>query len=212
MKTTKNVLVVVDVQNDFLPGGALPSLLGNHVIPVANKVQQYFDLIVASVDWHPSHHGSFASRYPDKKIGDVIDLHGISQVLWPDHCVQNTHGADFAPGLKTDRFVQIFHKGSDHTIDSYSAFFDNEHRRATGLGDFLKHEGVTDVYLLGIATDYCIKYSAIDALHLGFKVHVIEDGCSGINLKPDDSKDALEEIKKLGVEIINSRDLEYQGK
>jgi nicotinamidase/pyrazinamidase len=210
MTNIKNALVIVDVQNDFIPGGALPSLLGNHVLPVANVVQKNFDLIVASVDWHPAHHGSFASQYPDKKIGDVIDLHGIPQVLWPDHCVQNTFGAEFVRGLNTDRFAKIFHKGSDPTIDSYSAFFDNEHRRATGLGDFLKEQSVTDIYILGIATDYCIKYSAIDALHLGFKVHVIEDGCSGINLKPDDSKNAIEEIRTLGVKIINSRDLDHQ--
>lgn len=208
--TEKKALIIVDVQNDFLPGGALPSLLGNHVIPVANEVQKYFNLIVASIDWHPAHHGSFASQYAGKKIGDTIDLHGISQVLWPDHCVQDSFGAEFAPGLKTDRFEKIFHKGSDHTIDSYSAFFDNEHRRATGLGDFLKEHRVTDVYLLGIATDYCIKYSAIDALQLGFKVHVIEDGCSGINLKPDDSKEALTELKKLGVEIINSSNIAHK--
>ncbi len=207
MKTTKKVLVIVDIQNDFIPGGALPSLLGNQTIPVANKLQPYFDLIVASVDWHPAHHGSFASQYPCKKIGDVIDLHGIAQVLWPDHCVQNTHGAEFAPGLKTEKIVKLFHKGSDPTIDSYSAFFDNEHRRATGLGDFLKEHHVTDVYLVGIATDYCIKYSAIDAFHLGFNVFVIEDGCSGINLKPNDSEEALAEIEKLGVKIINSSDL-----
>lgn len=207
MTTTKNALIIVDIQNDFVPGGALPSLMGNQIIPVANKVQHHFKLIVASNDWHPANHGSFASQHPGKKIGDVINLHGIAQVLWPDHCVQNTPGAEFAPELKTDHIVKTFHKGSDPNIDSYSAFFDNEQRRATGLGDYLKSQNVTDVYLLGIATDYCIKYSAIDALHLGFNVYVIEDGCSGINLKPNDSKDALEEIAKMGVKIIKSNDL-----
>lgn len=204
----KKALIVVDIQNDFMPGGALPASLGYEVIPIANAVQKYFELIVATQDWHPANHGSFASQHHGHKIGDVIDLAGIQQVLWPDHCVEYTEGADFVNGLNTERFAQIFHKGIDQDIDSYSAFFDNGHRRKTGLEDFLKHQGVTDIYLIGMVTDYCIKYSATDAYNLGFKTFVIEDGCRAINLQPNDAANALAELKKMGVKIIRSTDLE----
>ena len=203
----KKALVLVDIQNDFLPGGALPAAHGDEIIPVVNAAQKYFDLIVASQDWHPIDHKNFASQHPGHKPGDIIELGGIEQILWPNHCVQNTHGAEIAKEINTEKVVQYFKKGTDPNIDSYSAFFDNQHERATGLGDFLKKEKVTDVYILGLTTEYCVKFSAIDAMRLGFKVYVIEDGCSGINLQPNDASDAIAEIKAMGVTILQSGEL-----
>jgi len=204
-------LILVDLQNDFVPGGALAVQNGDVVIPVANRIQKSFDLIVASRDWHPRDHGSFAANHPGKKVGDVIDLNGLSQILWPVHCVQNTPGAEFVPELDTSRIDRVFLKGTDPTIDSYSAFFDNGHRRSTGLGDYLKERGVRDVYVCGLATDYCVNFTALDACKLGFNVHLIEDASRGVNLKPDDSANALEGIRRAGGQIIRSESLEDQG-
>lgn len=200
-------LIIVDVQNDFLPGGALPVPRGDEIVPLVNDLQKQFELIVATQDWHPSDHGSFAVNHPDKKPGDRIMLEGIEQILWPVHCVQNTPGAEFAPGLATKRFARVFQKGVDPTIDSYSTFFDNAHRRATGLGDYLKQCGVTDVYLCGLATDYCVKYSALDARQLGLNARVIIDACRGIDLTPGDVDLARKEMEASGAQILRSDDL-----
>ena len=203
----KKALVLVDLQNDFIPGGSLAVRDGDAVIPVANAVQKKFNFIVATQDWHPQNHGSFASNHAGKHPGDVINLGGLPQVLWPDHCVQGSRGARFHPVLNRTRIAKVFRKGTDPEIDSYSTFFDNAHRKSTGLGDYLKQEKVTDVYLAGLATDYCVKYSALDAVHLGFKTHVIIDGCRGVELKPGDTKKAVDEMRKAGVEIVSSDDL-----
>src|SRR5438876_5402651 len=144
----KRALILVDIQTDFVPGGALPVAEGDQVVPVANAVQPMFGLVVATQDWHPPNHGSFADSHPGRQVGEMIDLNGLPQILWPVHCVQGTKGAEFVPGLDLSRVVRIFHKGTDPEIDSYSGFFDNGHRKATGLGDFLKEEGVTDVYVM----------------------------------------------------------------
>ena len=197
-------LLLVDIQNDFLPGGALGVPDGDQVVPVANRLQGEFNLAVASQDWHPADHGSFAANHPGKQPGEVIELNGLQQILWPVHCVENTPGAAFAPGLDTRRVARIFHKGTDPDIDSYSALFDNGHRKATGLGDYLKTQGVTDLFMAGLATDYCVKYTSLDAVKLGFRVHVIEEGCRGVNLKPGDVAAAMAEMQKAGVEIIRS--------
>ena len=197
-------LIIIDVQNDFLPGGALPVPHGAEIIPLANELQRRFELVVATKDWHPPNHGSFASNHADKKPGDRVVLDGIEQILWPVHCVQNTPGAEFAPALERKRFSRVFHKGTDARIDSYSAFFDNAHRRATGLGDYLKERAVTDVYLLGLALDYCVKYSVLDARQLGFNAHVVLDGCRGIALQPGDLDLALDEMKRSGAFIRQS--------
>ena len=138
-------------------------------------------------------------------VGDVVDLNGLSQILWPMHCVQNTRGAEFSPGLRTDRITKVFRKGTDPGIDSYSTFFDNAHRRSTGLDDYLRGHGVREVAILGLATDYCVKFSVLDARELGFDVRVIEDGCRGVNLKPSDSADAIEEMRRAGAAIVTSR-------
>ncbi|CAA9411824.1 MAG: Nicotinamidase [uncultured Phycisphaerae bacterium] len=219
-----NALILVDLQNDFVPGGALPVPDGHAVVPVANRVLRGgpavsrpevggpaagkpWDLIVATQDWHPADHGSFAASHPGRRPGDVVDLHGLSQVLWPVHCVQNTPGADFLPGLDRSRVERVFRKGTDPAIDSYSGFFDNGHRKATGLGEYLKGRGVTDVYVLGLATDYCVKFTALDAVGLGFRTHLIEDACRGVELNPGDVDAAVEAMRMKGVRVLKSGDL-----
>ncbi len=197
-------LIIVDLQNDFLPGGALPVPRGGEVIPLANELQNRFELIVATQDWHPPNHGSFAANHPGKNPGDRIELDGLEQILWPVHCVENSAGAEFAPLFDTSRVAHVFKKGTDSKIDSYSAFFDNAHRRATGLGDYLKQCAITDVYLLGLALDYCVKYSALDARRLGFNTRVIADACRGIALEPGDLDQALDEMKKAGATLLQS--------
>ena len=200
-------LIIVDLQNDFLPGGALPVPHGNEVIPVANKLQRHFELVLATKDWHPADHGSFAANHKGKKPGDRILLDGIEQILWPVHCVQNTRGAEFAPSFDTSRIIHVFHKGIDPKIDSYSTFFDNAHRRHTGLAHYLEKRGIKDVYLMGLALDYCVKYSALDARHLGFNTHVILDGCRGIELESGDIDRALNEMKSAGAVLLKSTEL-----
>ena len=201
-----NALILVDLQNDFVPGGALPVPEGDAVVPVANRLAREggFDLVVATQDWHPPDHGSFAANHPGRKPGEVIDLHGLPQILWPVHCVQNSAGAAFLPGLDVSRVGKVFQKGTDPKIDSYSGFFDNGHRKATGLGEYLKSRGVTEVYVLGLATDYCVKFTALDARHLGFRTHLVEDASRGVNLKRGDVQRAVEEMRAAGVEVTRS--------
>ena len=194
-----NALILVDIQNDFLPTGALPVPRGDEVIPVANQLMPDFDLVIATQDWHPRDHGSFASQHPGRKPFEVVDLHGLPQVLWPEHCVQGSRGAEFAPGLDVQRITKVFPKGTDATIDSYSGFFDNGHRKATGLGDYLKSRGVTDVCVLGLATDYCVKFTALDARALGLNVTLAVNGCRGVDLQPGDCDRAIDAMKKAGV-------------
>jgi nicotinamidase/pyrazinamidase len=203
-----NALIIVDLQNDFLPGGALPVPHGDEVILLANELQRQFDLVVATKDWHPLDHGSFAANHPGKKPGDRIILDGIDQILWPVHCIQNTRGAEFAPSFDTSQIAHIFHKGIDPKIDSYSTFFDNAHRRHTGLAHYLEKRGVKDIYLMGLALDYCVKYSTLDARQLGLNAHVIVDGCRGIELEPGDIGRALDEMKRAGAVLLKSSDRE----
>lgn len=197
-------LVLIDIQIDFLPAGALPVPEGDAVIPVANRIQSRFELVVATQDWHPANHGSFARSHPGKRIYDSIEWNGLPQTLWPVHCVQNSRGAELALALNRNRIAKVFQKGVDPGIDSYSGFFDNGHRRSTGLGDWLKAKGVTEVYVCGLATDYCVKFTALDAVQLGFHVALIEDACRGVNLRPDDVPKAMEEMKHAGVKILSS--------
>ncbi|MDB6112278.1 MAG: Nicotinamidase [Pedosphaera sp.] len=203
-------LILVDLQNDFLPGGALPVPDGNAIIPLANQMQGAFKLVVATQDWHPANHGSFAASHPGKQPGELIQLKKLPQTLWPVHCVQHTRGAELAPNLMLNRLNKVFKKGTNADIDSYSGFFDNGHHQDTGLGGFLKEKKVTDVYLLGLATDYCVKHTALDALALGFKVYLIEDACRGVNLKPGDAENAIKEMKQAGAVVLNSRAVLHQ--
>ncbi|MCI4648805.1 bifunctional nicotinamidase/pyrazinamidase [Phaeodactylibacter sp.] len=197
-------LICVDIQNDFCPGGSLEVREGDQVIPVANKLMEHFDLVVATQDWHPANHKSFAAMHPWRYPGDVIELNGLQQILWPIHCVQGSFGAEFAPGLNTDAFEKVFVKGTDTEIDSYSGFFDNGHRKATGLGDYLKEKSVEEVYILGLALDVCVKFTVLDALGLGFKTYLVEDGCRGVNLNEGDSDKALSEMREKGAIIAQS--------
>jgi len=200
-------LILVDVQNDFLPGGALPVPDGDAVIPVANRLQAAFPLVVATQDWHPANHGSFASSHPGRKVFEQIDLNGLPQTLWPAHCVQGTHGAELAAALNRARVAKIFPKGTDAGIDSYSGLFDNGHRKSTGLGEWLKAQGVAEVFVCGLATDYCVKFTALDATQMGFKTHLIEDASRGVNLRPEDVRDSIADMKRAGVIIAHSVDV-----
>ncbi|HEY2586881.1 MAG TPA: bifunctional nicotinamidase/pyrazinamidase [Tepidisphaeraceae bacterium] len=199
-----NALILVDIQNDFVPGGALPVPEGDAIVPVCNRLSRAFELVVATQDWHPANHGSFAALHPGHKIGEVIDLNGLPQILWPVHCVQHTPGAAFVPGLDTSRVERVFQKGTDPAIDSYSGFFDNGHRKATGLGEYLKERGVTDVFVAGLATDYCVKFTALDAKSLGFRTSLIQDASRGVNVHPGDVDAAVEEMRRVGVRIRQS--------
>jgi nicotinamidase/pyrazinamidase len=196
-----NALILADLQNDFCPGGALPVPEGDHVIGAVNRLLPRFDLVIATQDWHPPDHGSFAANHPGRKVGDVIELGGLPQVLWPVHCVQNTPGADFHPAFDRSRIAAVFHKGTDPDIDSYSGFFDNARHKATGLGDFLIARRVTEVFVCGLATDYCVKATALDAASLGFHTHVIEDACRGIDLNPGDVARAIAQMRAAGVAV-----------
>ena len=200
-------LLLVDIQNDFLPGGALAVPDGDKVIAVANKLQPAFPWVVATQDWHPANHGSFAASHPGRKVFEQIELNGLPQTLWPVHCVQGTRGAELAPGLNRDRITNIFQKGTDAGIDSYSGLFDNGHRRSTGLGEWLKARRVTEVFVCGLATDYCVKLTALDAAKMGFKTHFLEDASRGVNLEFDDVKNAIEEMKRAGVVVVHSADI-----
>jgi len=200
-------LLLVDLQNDFCPGGALAVPEGNTVIPLANALMKNVDLVVATQDWHPANHGSFAANHVGKNVFEMIDLAGLPQVLWPVHCVQNTPGAAFVRELNVKGIHNVFQKGTDPSIDSYSGFFDNGHRKATGLGEYLKQKGVTDVYVLGLATDYCVKFTALDARTLGFKTFFVEDASRGVNLQPTDVVKAIADMKAAGVTIMNSNTL-----
>ncbi|HEY4299902.1 MAG TPA: bifunctional nicotinamidase/pyrazinamidase [Candidatus Didemnitutus sp.] len=199
-----NALLLIDLQNDFLPGGALAVPHGDEVLPVARRLEPEFPLVVATQDWHPADHGSFAANHPGAVPGEVITLAGLRQVLWPVHCVQGTPGAGLANGVDRDRLDHVVQKGVDPTIDSYSGFFDNGRRKATGLGEYLTANGVTEITLLGLATDYCVKATALDGRFLGFKVTLVTDGCRGVELAPGDVARALEEMRAAGVELVAS--------
>ncbi|MEM6723692.1 MAG: bifunctional nicotinamidase/pyrazinamidase [Bacteroidota bacterium] len=200
-------LILVDLQVDFCPGGALEVPEGDLVIPLANALAAQFDLVVASQDWHPADHKSFAANHPWRKIGQVIDLNGLDQILWPIHCVNETFGALFASGLDQTKIHFIVQKGTDPEIDSYSAFFDNGHRKATGLEEYLRKKGVDTLFVLGLATDYCVKFTALDAVNLGFKTYLFEQACRGVNLQPGDVEKAIHEMREAGVQIIGDWEL-----
>ena len=204
----KRALIVVDVQNDFGPGGALAVSRGDEIVPIINDLmaREYFDLIVATQDWHPANHLSFASQH-GKTPGEMIVLNGQTQVLWPDHCVESTPGAELVSELETSRIARIFQKGQKREVDSYSGFFDNDHQTETGLGGYLKTENVDEVFVCGLATDYCVKYSALDAKALGFATHLIEDASRGVNLQSDDVEKAVQEMKDAGVLVVQSTEL-----
>lgn len=203
----KTALILVDIQNDFCPGGALAVPHGDAVVPVANALMSRFDLVVATQDWHPADHGSFAAQHPGKNVFELTKLGGLPQILWPTHCVEWTGGAQFAPGLDTRKIARVFPKGTARDLDSYSGFFDNGKRKATGLGDWLKARQVGAVGVLGLATDYCVKATALHAVELGFNTTVIEDGCRGVGLQPQDIPQALAELRQAGARVTPSAEM-----
>ena len=201
------MLLVVDVQNDFCPGGSLPVHDGDQVVPVINHCSTFFERVVATQDWHPRNHVSFADSHPGKKIHDVVKVHDLEQVLWPQHCVQGTHGADFHPALNTENFSLVLRKGTKPNMDSYSAFRENDKKTITGLDGYLRRLSVREVYLSGLATDYCVFYSALDAVSMGFETHVIIDACRGVDVPAGNVEQSMIIMKEHGVVIIDSSDL-----
>jgi len=201
---SKSALILVDLQNDFLPGGALPVPQGSEVISIANKLSLRFKHVIATLDWHPLNHASFAANYRARVPGEIVEINGVSQILWPTHCVQQTTGAQFAPGLDQSRISCVFHKGTDPEIDSYSGFYDNGHRRSTGLGEFLKERAIKELFVMGLATDYCVKFTVLDAVTLGFVTNVVRDGCRAVNLKSGDEQQSIEEMRMAGAAITDS--------
>lgn len=199
---TDKALIIVDLQNDFLPGGALGVDGGKEIIPIINQLMDRFDLVVATQDIHPEGHVSFAETH-GKHVGETVDLEGQLQELWPIHCVEGTRGAALADELNKEKIQTYFKKGTDLHLDSYSAFFDHDYESETGLDDYLRERKVKTVYIVGLATDFCVKFTALDALDLGFKVVVVRDACKGVF----DEKRALEELKKKGAKIVFSKDL-----
>lgn len=195
-------LIVTDVQNDFLPGGALAVPGSDAIIPVINRLLPGFDLVVAGQDWHPADHASFASNHPGRAPFEQIDLDGITQTLWPDHCVQGSRGAEFSAQLDTRRFEAIFRKGTDPRVDSYSTFFDNARRKSTGMADYLRGKGVRELWLCGLAGDICVHFSALDALAQGFAVNLIEDASTPLDAATAPAR--LDELRARGARVVTS--------
>lgn len=202
----KKALLLIDLQNDFCPGGALAVRGGDEVIDIANQaIAAAGDAgmaIVASQDWHPAAHLSFAANHSAATVGEVGELDGLPQIWWPVHCVQGQRGAAFHPRLNRHAINYVVQKGTQANIDSYSAFFDNGHRAKTALDHWLKHRQITHLAVMGLATDYCVKSTILDALELGYRVDVLADGCRGVNLHADDSRRALDEVRHRGAGII----------
>ncbi len=198
-----DILLVVDVQNDFCPGGALAVPRGDEVVPVANRLGACFPHAVLTQDWHPRDHGSFASAHPGRKPFETIELPYGAQTLWPDHCVQDTPGAAFHPGMHLPRAEMVVRKGYRRSVDSYSAFYENDRRTPTGLAGYLRERGFARVFLVGLATDFCVHYSAVDARREGFAAVLVEDGCRAIDL--DGSlAEAMRKMAAAGVERVTS--------
>ena len=195
----KSALILIDIQNDFVADGALAVPNGDAVVPVANALMDHVDLVVATQDWHPATHGSFVSQHPGKGVGDLVDLNGLDQVVWPDHCVADTEGAAFVNELASERISQVVRKGTDAGIDSYSGFFDNGHRKATALEGYLRRESVSQLIMVGLATDYCVKFTALDARELGFEVILVTDGVKGVELRSGDCERAIAQMEEAGV-------------
>ena len=201
-----DVLLVVDAQNDFCPGGALAVPDGDRIVPVANRLAARFPHVVLTQDWHPAGHVSFASSHPGRKPYDTITLDYGEQVLWPDHCIPGTSGAEFHPALDTRRGVLIVRKGHDPKIDSYSALYENDHHTRTGLAGYLRERNLRRLFLTGLATDFCVQYSALDARREGFEVYVVEDAVRGIDLQGSLER-AWARMREVGVHRIREADL-----
>lgn len=197
-------LVVIDMQKDFIPGGSLAVPGGEEIVSVINELQNKFELVIATQDWHPSNHSSFAENHIGKKEFEIIKLNGLDQKLWPVHCVQNSEGAKFHPDLHLEKMEAIFRKGTDKSIDSYSGFYDNAHLKSTGLAGYLKDKGVTSLYFCGLAAEYCVYFSLLDALKEGFEAYLFEDATRAIS--QDDFKNAKQSILDAGGKMMLTSD------
>jgi nicotinamidase/pyrazinamidase len=199
-------LLIVDLQNDFCPGGSLAVPDGDSIIPTVNKLVNVFDAVIQTQDWHPAGHSSFASSHEVKKPYDTVEMDYGIQVLWPDHCVQGSMGAEFHPELNTLKTQVVIRKGFRKAIDSYSTFYENDQETTTGLTGYLNQRGITDLYTVGLATDFCVKWSILDGIDEGFNMYIVKDAVKGIDL--DGSLDAAwNEMKDKGVNIVTSDDL-----
>ena len=202
--TNDRALLVIDVQNDFCPGGNLAVDSGDEVVPVINRVMPFFLRVVATQDWHPPDHVSFAGSHQGRKPLDVVDAGGIRQVLWPNHCLQGTRGAELHSRLEQGRIGLLLRKGMRTTLDSYSAFFENDHRSDTGLRHYLKGMKLREIFICGLATDYCVLASALDARRLGFRVTLIRDACRGVDFPAGGTVKAIAAMVKAGVRMTES--------
>ncbi len=200
-----SALLLVDLQNDFVEGGSLAVSGGREVIEVANRLIPLFELVVATQDWHPIEHQSFASQHPELAVGDRFELHGLPQIAWPNHCVQGTLGAELVDSLNRSGIHHVVRKGTDPAIDSYSGFYDNGYRKSTGLADFLRQRGCEHLFVMGVATDYCVRATVIDALRDGFTVALIVDGCRGVELQVGDVDRAIASMRDAGAEMTTSQ-------
>jgi len=208
----QKVLLIVDMQECFVPGvdpvtHSLPVQGGGDLVSGINALQDKFDLIVATKDWHPTKHGSFASQHPNKNVFEMTTLNGVEQMLWPDHCVQGTAGAEFIKGLKTEKIAHITLKGTDPKVDSYSGFRDNNQKSATDLNDFLQSKGVTEVYVVGLAADYCVKATAIDAAALNYKTYFVKDLSKAVDPTSENISKIYDELSTSGIELISANDI-----
>ncbi|HEM6872999.1 TPA: bifunctional nicotinamidase/pyrazinamidase [Citrobacter koseri] len=208
---TTRALLLVDLQNDFCAGGALAVPEGDSTVDVANRLITWCkargDAVIASQDWHPAGHGSFACQHQAQPYSQG-QLDGLAQTFWPDHCVQNSDGAALHPLLRQNAIDAVFHKGENPQVDSYSAFFDNGRRQKTALDAWLRENGVQTLIVMGLATDYCVKFTVLDALQLGYTVNVITDGCRGVNIQPQDSAHAFMEMAVAGATLYTLADWE----
>ena len=195
-----NALILIDIQNDFLPGGSLEVPKGDEIIDNVNSIMDNYNIVVATKDWHPKDHISFASNHKNKNVGQIIKINNLDQMLWPDHCIKDSKGSEFPKKLDSHKIHKIFYKGVDSDIDSYSGFYDNGKIRSTGLSNFLKKSNINQVDIVGLATDYCVKNSSIDAYNEGFKTKVLCCCVRGISVETTET--AFKEMKDMGISII----------
>lgn len=200
-------LLLIDLQNDFMPGGPLGVRDADTLPERVNSLQRFFPRVIATQDYHPADHVSFATNHPGKAVSDLIEVDGVKQVLWPSHCVQGSTGADLVRTLETQRIEMVVRKGCDRSVDSYSGFFDVARKHATGLSDYLRAEALLELAVAGVATDYCVKFTVLDALAEGFRVSVVADCCRGVDLRPGDSDRAMEEMREAGARIVTTQDI-----
>lgn len=205
--TKKDALIIVDVQYDFLPGGSLAVPQGDEIIPIINQIQEKFDFIVATQDFHPANHKSFAANHISGEVGQLVEWKGNLQILWPIHCVQQTYGTEFHSELDQSNWKTVIQKGTNPDLDSYSGFFDNSYQLDTGLSEYLKSNGIERVFICGLALDYCVKFTALDAKELEFETYLITDATRAVNMKAADGAEALADLEAAGVKLITSKEL-----